>query len=254
MPNLNDLVNYLTRKKIYFRQIDEMQVIFELKFFSDNGKANREELVCCQKDNVLQVRATNKRYPELCPNRHINLNGWFCLGLVEELKDLTIEEWIQNVKAFLDAQYQCEIKGVWPRDVKEWAHGDGAIYQKIIEQYYEQFKHNLLSVTLDQLTVVEIDSSNENKDKIYHVYIDRELILVGNEDKVFNKRYTCICDNHGIKKHRSIGKCPQDCAKVIFMVAVNDYLLNKAEKEFWDYFRSANFKCCNTMEKCELNV
>lgn len=248
MPNLNDLIDCLTRRNIPFRQINEMRVIFEQKFFSDDGKAHQVELEVNQKNDGLQVRATNGRYPELCPNRHINLDGWFCLGLADELKDLTIEEWIQRVKEFLDAQYQCEMNGVWPRDVKEWAHGDGATYQKIVEQYYEQFKNNPLGVTLERLKVVEVEAS-KNRDKIYHVYTNGELILVGKENQVLNKRYPCICDHYGLKKHKSIDKCPKKCAKVVFMVAINDYLLDRAQKKFWDSFGIR--KCCNTMKKCE---
>nr|WP_312324418.1 E2 domain-associated cysteine-rich protein [Acinetobacter oleivorans] len=250
MPNLNDLVAYLGKKKVSIQQIDENTIIFELKFYTDGGDARIEELEVHAVNNVLKVKATNERYPHLCPNRHINNGGFFCLGLYEDLKNLPINKWVRTVQYFLEAQYKCELNGVWPiDDFKQWAHGDGAKYQKIVEQYYVQFKSNMLGLTLEQLKVVELNNGNK---KIYHVYANDELILVGNEDKVLNKRYTCICDDHGLKKHISIGKCPRNCAKVIFMVAINDFLLNKAEQEFWDSFRKdCKVICCNTMKRCE---
>lgn len=250
MPNLNDLVAYLSKKKISIQQIDENTIIFELKFYTDGGDARIVELKVHAENNVLKVKATNGRYPNLCPNRHINNGGFFCLGLYEDLTNLPIEKWVRTVRYFLEAQHKCEINGVWPNDdFKQWAHGDGANYQKIVERFYEEFKNNVLGLTLEQLKVVEL---NSDKKTIYHVYANDELILVGNEDQVLNKRYTCICDNHGLKKHISIGKCPKSCAKVIFMVVINDFLLDKAEQKFWDSFRrDGEDFCCNTMKRCE---
>lgn len=249
MPNLNDLVAFLRKKKISIQQVDDNTIIFELKFYTDSGDAHIEELEVHTVNNVLKVKATNGRYPNLCPNRHINSGGFFCLGLYEDLKNLSVKKWVRTVQYFLEAQNKCEINGVWPRDdFKEWAHGDGAIYQKKVEQYYELFKKTHLDLTLDQLMVFEPKCLNLNKEKIFHVYANNELILVGNEKKVFNKRHTCICDNHGLKKHKSIGKCPNKCSETVFMVAINDYLLNKAEKVFWESFGKT--ECCNTMKKC----
>ena len=250
MPNLNDLVAYLSKKKISIQQKNENTIIFELKFYTDAGDARSVELEVHAVNDVLKVKATNGRYPSLCPNRHINNGGFFCLGLHEDLATLSIEKWVRTVQKFLEAQYKCELNGMWPiNDFKQWAHGDGAKYQKVVEHYFDQFKNNLLGVTLEQLKVVEL---NSDKKKIYHVYANDELILVGNEDQVLNKRHTCICDDHGLKKHISIGKCPKKCATVIFMVAINDFLLDKAEQEFWDSFRKdCEVICCNTMKRCE---
>lgn len=250
MPHLNDLANYLTRKSTPFRQVNATCIIFELKFFGDDGKAYKEELEVHFKSDALHVKATNGRYPDLCPNRHINHGGWFCLGLAEDINVLSIERWVQNLKRFLEAQQKCEINGIWPRDddLKEWAHGDGAIYQKVVEQYYAKFKDNRLGLILEQLSVIEVNSANRDK-KLFHVYANGKLILIGDQNQVFNKRYACICDQHGLKKHRSIGKCSEQCSKAIFMVAINDYLLHRAEKEFWDSFGRRT--CCNTMKKCK---
>ena len=249
MPKLNDLVAFLHKKKVFIQQVDENTIIFELKFYTDSGDAHIEELEVHAVNNVLRVKATNGRYPNLCPNRHINSGGFFCLGLYEDLKNLSVKEWVRTVQYFLEAQNKCEMNGVWPReDFKEWAHGDGAVYQKKVEQYFDKFKRNDLGLTLEHLKVIESKYSNLNKEKIFHIYANEELILIGNEKKIFNKRHTCICDKHGLKKHKSISKCPNKCSEAVFMVAINDYLLNKAEKEFWKSFGKT--ECCNTMRNC----
>lgn len=249
MPNLNDLKGYLTQRNTPYHQVNDNRIIFELKFYRDDGRPDKVELEVVQMSDLLFVKATNDRYPDLCPNRHINQDGWFCLGLSEDISQLTIQQWVNNLKLFLDAQHKCEKMRVWPRDseIKEWAHGDAAKYQKIVEQYYGQFKENCLGLILEQLSVVEVNSVKCDK-KLYHVYADDELILVGDQNQVLNKRYACICDPHGLNKHQSIGKYSDQCSKVVFMVAINDYLLHKAEKEFWDSFGKQI--CCNTMKNC----
>ena len=80
-----------------------------------------------------------------------------------------------NLKLYLDAQQKCEDKGVWPcgGEIKEWAHGDGAKYQKIVEQYYGQFQKNCLGLTLNQLRVVEVNlhySVVRNSISVYTAY------------------------------------------------------------------------------------
>lgn len=251
MPNLNDLVTYLSKEKISIKKKVDNKIIFELKFYTDAGIARIVELEAHVANDMLQVKATNGLYPNLCPNRHINNGGYFCLGLYEDLINLPVEKWVIKVKYFLEAQHKCEINRVWPiDDFKQWAHGNAANYQKIVERYYEQFKNNVLCLTLEQLKVVELKS---DKKTIYHVYANNDRILVGNKDKVLNKRYTCICDKHGKKKHKTIGKCPKKCAEVIFMVAINDFLLDKTEQEFWDNLKkNSDCICCNTMNICEL--
>ncbi|ENK3517137.1 hypothetical protein AB3G65_000242, partial [Acinetobacter baumannii] len=68
MPNLNDLVAYLSKKKISIQQENENTIIFELKFYTDAGDARIVELEVHAVNNVLKVKATNGRYPILCPN------------------------------------------------------------------------------------------------------------------------------------------------------------------------------------------
>ena len=105
MPNLNDLIGYLTERNLSFRQCNENRIIFELKFYRDDGRANKEELEVLQKSDLLFVRATNDRYPILCPNRHINEDGWFCLGLFEDISQFTIAsvyftDFLENLTTF----------------------------------------------------------------------------------------------------------------------------------------------------------
>lgn len=249
MLKIDDLVAYLHKKGTFVEQINKHVICFEQKFYLDDGCSQNVKLEVHSIEDKLQVKAANDRFPSFCPTRHINYGGFFCLGLDSDIAKLSIKQWIVIVQEFLVAQHECEISKKWP--TKQWAHGDGAIFQSKVEEHYLAFEKNLLGITLDNLQVKEIGIKREI---LYHIYFEGNLILVGNKEKVLNKRYSCICDAYGLKKHRSIGKCSSKCAQIIYTVAINDFLRAKAEREFWDSFiSSGKVECCNSMKDCELN-
>ena len=91
MPNINELVTYLKSKNISFEQVNSNTIIFTLKFYDNAGRSHKEEIEVEGSDDILKARATNNRYPNFCPNRHINAGGYFCLGLKEELCKKNLE-------------------------------------------------------------------------------------------------------------------------------------------------------------------
>jgi len=249
MPKIDDLVAYLHKKGTFVEQINKHVICFEQKFYLDDGSSQNVKLEVHSIEDKLLVKAANDRFPNFCPTRHINYGGFFCIGLDSDIEKLSIKQWIVIVQEFLVAQHECEISKKWP--TKQWAHGDGAIFQSKVEEHYLAFKKNLLGITLDDLQVNEIDIKGK---VLYHIYFNGNLILIGNKEKVLNKRYSCICDTYGLRKHRSIGKCSSKCAQIIYTVAINDFLRAKAEQEFWDSFiSSGKVECCKSMKDCELN-
>lgn len=256
MLNLNDLVNHLNEYRIPFHKQSEDIIVFDLEFYTDSGHSCKEEIEVCFQNDVLQVRVTNDRYPNFCPNRHINVGGYFCLDLQENLDKLSIREWMRKVKLFLEAQQECEKNREWPsNDFKQWAHGDGAHYQKVVEKYYAEFLNisKSIGLTLSQLKVVE--RVNGSGKKFYHVYIGDKQLLAGDEKQPLGKRCACVCSKNGIKQHRTIGKCPSQCAKIIYIVAINDYFVKKAEEEFWEAYKKVGLNtCCGTMKECKLKL
>lgn len=251
MPNINELVTYLKSKNISFEQVNSNTIIFTLKFYDNAGRSHKEEIEVEGSDDILKARATNNRYPNFCPNRHINAGGYFCLGLKEELDKKNLDEWLNTVRAFLEAQSYCEKYGVWRHDAfKEWSHGSAALYQQLVEQNYNRFKKNPLKLTIDDLEVREINKFNQH---FYHVSVNDRLLLVGRENKVLNKRYSCICNPNGLNQHITIQSCNNECSKIIYTVAINDFLRAKEENRFWnDIINSETFTCCHTMKECKL--
>lgn len=248
MPRFDDLVTYLNNKTSV-QHIEKDVICFDQKFYLDDGTSQIIKLEVHSKNHKLHVKAADHRFPNFCPNRHINYEGFFCLGLDSDIENLSINQWLKLLKDFLATQYECEISKEW--STKQWAHGDGAIYQRKVEEFYQKFITNPLGIKLSDLDVNEITTKGK---VLYHLYLKGNLILIGDENKVLNKRYTCICDSCGLKKHRTIGKCSLKCAQVLYIVAINDFFRLRAEKEFWqNWTKSGKVKCCNTMKNCELN-
>jgi hypothetical protein len=247
MPKIDDLVAYLNKRNISVEQKDKF-ICFDQKFYLDDGTSQIIRLEVYPQNDQLLVKAADKRFPNFCPNRHINYGGFFCLGLDSDIEHLSVIDWLKIVRDFLSAQHECEIKREWP--TKQWAHGDGAIYQRKVEEYYREFLTHPLNIKLEDLQVNEVEKKGK---KLYNIYLNGSLLLIGDENKPLNKRYSCICEHNGLKKHRSIGKCTSRCAYIIYTVAVNDFLRVKAEQKFWELFISSeNIDCCKTMQNCEL--
>lgn len=251
MPNINELVTYLKSKNISFEQVNSNTIIFTLKFYDNAGRSHKEEIEVEGSDDILKARATNNRYPNFCPNRHINAGGYFCLGLKEDLDKKNPDEWLNTVRAFLEAQLYCEKYSVWPHNsFKEWSHGSAAIYQKLVEDDYEKFKSNSLGLTIDQLRVEEIVKSEK---LFYHLYAKGKLILVGLKDKILNKRHSCICTPNALKQHLTIQSCSNKCSYIVYKVALNDYFRIQEDNKFWEsLYQCQALECCKTMEDCKL--
>lgn len=81
------------------------------------------------KVKVREVKNKNK-LPLLCPQRHINIGGYFCLGY-ENIDNLSIInketacKFVNRLIVYLKLQRKAEILGSWDCD-KSWSHGNSA--------------------------------------------------------------------------------------------------------------------------------
>ena len=77
---------------------------------------------------------------------------------------------------------------------------------------------------------------------------------MGTEKKIHCKRQSCICTPNGRRKHVTLGKCSKKCAEIVLKILINEELRKKEEVVFWNISKEMTLKCCETMEKCELNA
>ena len=82
-----------------------------------------------------------QRWPEFCPQRHINEGGFFCLGLsdvpiVSSVHDAA--RWWRILAAHLQMQFVAELTKTWLKDM-EWDHGEAGETQAIMERIAHQY-------------------------------------------------------------------------------------------------------------------
>lgn len=79
--------------------------------------------------------AVGAQLPAYCPERHVNPDGSFCLGLsagdIESADEAT--KWWEQLQEFLRCQAIARSRGKWPPG-RELAHGDAALYQLKMEE------------------------------------------------------------------------------------------------------------------------
>lgn len=250
---LSDFKSYLSSKNLKFQSIGVNKILFDLKVTGPSGNRESFSLEVSETNNFLYVRETCNKLPTLCPNRHLNTGGSFCLGLREDLIHLSAEEWFLLIKDFLKIQISVSKNKFWPKIYPQWSHGeDAAKYQKIVENNLRVIDLKKLGFDLNKLYLIKKDNKAFPNSEYYFLYHKSELVLMSFKDKVHNKRASCICNNAGKKSHSTIGKCKNKCAKLLFDTVYYEEKRKFAEKEFWDFFKNQNAKCCNTMKECGL--
>ena len=80
-------------------------------------------------------RARGKTLPPFCPERHINEDGSFCLGLRagERITDKTALTWWTKLHAFLLCQETAAESGLWPHNA-QISHGEAGEIELLAER------------------------------------------------------------------------------------------------------------------------
>lgn len=134
-----------------------------------------------EKDGFIQARETSGALPNWCPDRHINHNGWFCLGLDEReiTKPETADEsnrWWARLIGYLQLQVLAAETGLWEHAA--WAHGDAARSQRLFEEEAAKHPPALVAVVKGHLAVREGDlcpCGSGRRTKRCHLVAVREL-------------------------------------------------------------------------------
>lgn len=199
---------------------------------------------------------TGRRLPEFCPERHINRDGSFCLGLAapgeHSITDvLSATEWWERLLQFLRGQLRAERARRWTMG-DTWAHGKAAKYQRDAEfaacllggQYLEDLNSGRLSVVRSKVRVAGRTVILKLQKDGFHLcsaWIDPWRLA--------NKRRACICAAGDVKRHRRIRNCKNHADAALSLIR-NLYEWQLAEKAFWDSLRGTT--CCGTMRDCPL--
>ena len=252
MPNLNDLEQYLNAAGIAFKKDNASNLCFALNVPMSNGKRKGFELTATQSDSELLIKESGGFLPNFCPNRHINMGGYFCLGL--KVDSLEISDWISVVKKYLRAQEYVNKHRKWIKSINEWSHGEAAYYQNLVEEGLLKLHANNLSIDFKEIKLIEVSPAKSYPcQSHYRLYYGSKLIATGIEDKILNKRASCVCvkDGSGKRRHKTIGNCEHQCANILYQIPFNEKRRVLEERKFWKACEAVD--CCMTMDDCKLN-
>ncbi len=174
--------------------------------------------------------------PRFCPERHINHDGSFCLGLRAGFRIATTDEasaWWDKLRLFL----LCQEASLGPRKWPAWAqlsHGEAGEIEVFAES---------VAARLDKLNEFQTAVRHDSGPLI------AALSLLRPETRVLrNGRARCVCgrsDRRGrTKLRRQCRKVGEDCLVTL------EYRRREAERAFWKSF--AGQPCCGTMDDCPL--
>lgn len=130
---------------------------------------------------AVHVRETSGALPSWCPDRHINHDGWFCLGLGEQeiTNPRTSDEsnrWWARLVGYLKLQVLAAETGLWEHAA--WAHGDAARSQRLFEEEAAKHPPGLVAAVKGHLAVREGDlcpCGGGRRTKRCHLTAVREL-------------------------------------------------------------------------------
>lgn len=198
------------------------------------------------------------RLPAFCPERHINLDGSFCLNWEgEQVLDVVDEPsgrvWWETLYRFLLDQERASKLGRWPTS-DGWAHGDAAGFHKGALLAAGRLGDRFVEALRDRtFAVVSQPRRGSNPDSTLDVMLEgRHLYSVWTtRQRVVNKRQPCFCQSDRPKRAKRIGRCRvhADAARDLAFALKR---WEAAEAEFWRI--AAERPCCGTCANCPLSA
>ena len=188
---------------------------------------------------------TPENLPTFCPNRHINVGGYFCLSFPSQdplpvLNADSAGAWWARLLKFLNLQETASALRRWPT-TREWAHGDAAGHQCRAElcaaalgpRFTEALDRRRLTAKRSGTAFLQV---RDGEKRLYSVW--------SKERRVATLRQACPCGS-GLP----IVACG-DHAKRAAELSFALLAWTKAEGEFWDYARTQ--PCCGALRDCPL--
>lgn len=179
-----------------------------------------------------------RRWPIGCPERHINRNGTFCLGVGDPIEPDTkadADDWWYWLSEFILSQRVADESGIWP-NTRSLHHGDAYKHQKKMEDLAEGSPFQS-----------EVTDALEGGDG----WLAGEIPRLSKDGKrLVNLRAPCprgcLRRKHPILRR----KCKQKF--LIYELIKHEHLRREEESKFWAEFEGR--PCCETMKQCPLRT
>lgn len=194
--------------------------------------------------------------PAFCPERHINIDGAFCLSWAE-VEPLTIADagaavvWWMTLLIFLKRQRIAAARRQWPAKSEARAHGPEAARQQLVaetaaDKLGPRFRRSLAE---GRLTTIRRQTGGEPRLRLlrdgHRVASVRERAR-----KLMTRRMRCKCDD-AYRLRLPICACG-DHEHALTDVTIALHRLATAERRFFEAYAATGRRCCGTMEGCPL--
>jgi hypothetical protein len=181
-------------------------------------------------DVSLRELMVGKLLPRFCPERHINSDSTFCLGLRAGSgidSGEVAQKWWSKVWLFLSCQESAANTGRWPPHAQV-SHGDAAEIQLAAEQLAET-----LGLRDEYANAVEFGSGRIAGD-VVQFNAARNVLR--------NGPVSCTCERAGM-----CVECPNKSYECLIALEAKR---RAAQEEFWRVHQGE--PCCRTMHDCPL--
>ena len=185
--------------------------------------------------------APGTKFPAQCPERHIEGDGKFCLGIaaddVGDEKDAA--RWWESLRHYLLCQTVAERSGVWPAD---YALDHGAA-----GEHHEK--------ALELASALDIDEEYERAYANEPSWIsDPKSRIVHRDGRPINGRTPCPLSCTWRKRGRTVTRLRAECKqreKVTSLVLAERERRKELDR-YWQALQRRGVKCCGTMRDCPL--
>lgn len=195
-----------------------------------------------------------RRLPAQCPERHINLDGSFCLFWQEgedearPVKDAdSAADWWTLLIKFLTRQETVAVLRRWVGDAR--AHGDAARHQRAAEQIAAKFGAKFAQ----DLREAPLRVVRRQRHGRLLFQLSRGTAVIARLSTTSSGQIapdlSCPCDTAA--SARPIGECSthrHDLKELILAI----HLWHEAERDFYEQLRAKRVRCCGTMLGCPL--
>lgn len=183
-------------------------------------------------------------FPERCPERHIQYDRSFCLGL----RPLSVanrdeaQQWWEQLRQFLICQSVAEHTRVWPPAHALDHGGAGQLHERAL-------------TIASQLGISEEYSAARLNEPSW--ITDRDLRLLDKNNDPINGRAPCPrgcrakCGSSTLTGQPVLRRKCKHRKLLLELVAV-ERERRSALKKYWDAAEEAGTKCCGRMRSCEL--
>lgn len=228
--------------------------LLHLEVQHSDGSRDRYQLrVQAHGTRISAREETPALLPSFCPERHINLDGTFCLYFHEaQPLDVTDDDsataWAETLWTFLRLQRRAERLGRWPNN-HTWAHGDAALHQMRAATAAESFGRPTQNrVAEGRLSVQHVRIKQRDVFRVMDGAVHLFSVW-GQGPRLIGKRKPCWCDSKESRKGRRIGRCA-DHAEQAAQLAISLHRWAQEEEDFWR--RIGDRTCCGRCNKCRL--